>query len=129
MTTPSLKSRFKHAYFFKLLILFFCITESTLIFTSELHRSSSPQKELSRRAKEVIRDIKTLGPGGPLLPEETSKIEKELILFEKSEEGDASTPGAQEGEGDAQQAEADASGFCWGVQKAPEGNWFIFFSA
>ena len=88
VTTPSLKSRFKHAYFFKLLILFFCITESTLIFTSELHRSPSPQKELSRRAKEVIRDIKTLGPGGPLLPEETSKIEKELILFEKSENGD-----------------------------------------
>ncbi|MEC7181597.1 MAG: hypothetical protein VXW15_02700, partial [Bdellovibrionota bacterium] len=66
MFTPSLKSCFKPAYFFKLFILFFCIAKSTLSLTSEPIRPDSPQKELSRRAKEVIRDIKALGPGGPL---------------------------------------------------------------
>ncbi len=88
MSTPSLKSCFKPAYLFKLFILFFCIAKSTLAATSEPIRPDSPHKELSRRAREVIRDIKALGPGGPLLPEEISKIEKELVLFEKSEEGD-----------------------------------------
>ncbi len=86
MTVLSLKSHLKHAYLLKLLFIILCTTPSPSLLASQFHRSDTPHKELSLKANEVIRDIKALGTGGPLLPEESSKIEEELIRFEKSQD-------------------------------------------
>ena len=86
MTEFSLKSRSKYACILRVLFLLSCIAKTTIIFASNPNKLTPHQKELSRRANEVIRDIKKLGPGGPLLPEESSKVEEELIQFEKSEQ-------------------------------------------
>ena len=51
------------------------------------------EKLLSQKAKNLIVELKSLAPGGPLSEEETKRIEKELELFEQDyQKGDIKRP-------------------------------------
>ena len=80
MPVLSLKSHFGSVYLFT--TLFFTLLFGTIktVDAHNLENFSSSHKELSKKAKAVIKDLKSLGPGGPLLPEERSKVEEELEL-------------------------------------------------
>ena len=51
------------------------------------------EKLLNRKAKNLIAELKTLAPGGPLSEEERETVEKELELFEQDyQKGDVKKP-------------------------------------